>query len=293
MFALTWNIGGNLVARTALYQFLSARSDQGVVVVQEWVPPKKAQMPAHSVIDSEVRSQTANRFRLVCSASGRGRQVMLASDGLNATDEVRSDRLISATFASPKPAWRGLRVIGVHARSKLWATESVDRDYHVAMLVKELNAHWQPPGIPVLMLGDFNAAPYTDEITGSARLGACRERSEVLHHGFRAIDVDALYNPTWSLLPDAPNATDPAGTYFYGNSKRGVRWECLDQLMVSRELAASWKQSWNPKLVPVLSGHQSLRHGRPKTKRAKMAPLSDHVPLIAEIAVEDVSLCRI
>ena len=287
VFALTWNIDGGLPARTELYRFLNTRRGEGVVAVQEWVPYSQA-MPAFAVIDAEVSARTNNRFRLVTVALGKGRSVLLASESIKWVNEVESKRLVSATFASAAEGWRGLRIIGVHARSKLWgAAERHNRDLHMAKLIRDLSGHWAQTGGPALMLGDFNAEPFAEEIAGRGRLGACRERLEVVEHGFRGIGTPALYNPTWALLGDSDNALVPAGTYYYKDEGRGVQWQCIDQLMVSREIAVAWKTSWNPRMLPRLSRHHVLADGRPVT------PLSDHVPLFAELAINQVKECQI
>ena len=47
------------------------------------------------------------------------------------------------------------------------------------------------------------------------------------------------------------SAITPAGTYYYKDEGRGVQWQCIDQLMVSREIAVAWKTSWNPRMLLV------------------------------------------
>lgn len=285
MFALTWNINGQQAARARLYRYLSRQRDEGCVAVQE-LTPYGTSLPDRSSFDAEVRQSTGGRFHLAAMASGPGRQALIVSTSWATTDEQSSARLVSTTAKSSRSQWQGLRIVGVHARSHVWADAAEDRAHHMAMLLHDLPTHWK--GGPAIVLGDFNAAPYDLEMTGSNQLGASRERRELVVHGGCRISGPSLYNPCWTLLADAASDSEPAGTTFYAKPSVGVRWHCYDQILVSEELARHWSASWAPRKVQRLSGHQILdRDGRCK------APISDHVPVRTTLNIHEVPECRV
>lgn len=283
MFAMTWNLDGRPASRYRLLQHLAQQRELGVVAVQEWVPEGE-KLPNDTDIQAEIEASTSGRFTLAASGQQEGRQLLIASSELSASRIRRDIRLVSVNLASKSEKWSGLRVVGVHARSRLHAEAEESRELHMDRLLAALRSHWAKG--PAIVLGDFNAEPYANEMVLLTRLAACRERREVM---FSTAEPTRrvgrlLYNPTWALLTDPVHDTQPAGTYFRTRDNFSDRWHCYDQLLVSHEFASCWKADWNPQLVPVLSGHDALLKGHPQ----KQLLASDHVPVVSYIKMHEV-----
>ncbi|MBL8615022.1 MAG: hypothetical protein JNM72_05360 [Deltaproteobacteria bacterium] len=184
-------------------------------------------------------------------------------------------------------------VVNVHATSQLTAAEGLDRLTRALVTsaaIKDLIQREQGVSL-VIAGGDWNAEPWSDELSGVAFLGAARSAGE-LNRGYRSRIPASFYNPSWSLCQSAVGA-HPAGTYFYwGEATRADRWKLYDQFVLNADAANRFLEGGKLRLVPDLSRHISFSgDGAPRArpsakKRAKLGgslaaevPYSDHLPV--------------
>lgn len=279
---MTWNLNGQQRARNALLEDLRQRQMVGVAAIQEWVA-YGTDMPSLAQLQQDVLRGTSGRFAVAVVAD---RLVVIYHVGLRVTLPRQSPRLASVTVADAG-RWCALRVVAVHARSRLYADRDEDRKYHMHELVRDIQEHWC--GGPAIVLGDFNAHPYEAELSSKSGLGAFPHRREVVHFDARRQNGPGLWNPSWRFLVDPESDNVPAGTIYHTTTARGVSWCSYDQIMVSRELAAVWSSRATLQLKPQLSGHDNLRNGRPRDSKV----FSDHVPVELSFPLEEVPECQI
>lgn len=139
---------------------------------------------------------------------------------------------------------------------------------------------WSEPA-PLIVAGDLNANPWHREVTDRSGWFAGRpgeQPGEQYQLEDEAVYAVPLVNPMWSLVTGgrAP------GT-FHGDHD-GLQWHCLDQVLVSRDLATR-------PLVPVIRGWMSSRSLVDKAGKPLQGPVmrdgerkrdyiySDHLPV--------------
>lgn len=116
---------------------------------------------------------------------------------------------------------------------------------------------------PLIVLGDFNSHPFDEALALRTALWATRDKAELederdplpdgrvgidfYHMGQRYQDSEALstvqtlrpfrplYNPMWRWLVERD--THPRGTYYRKHDDAIVTWQCIDQILVSADLA--------------------------------------------------------
>ncbi|WP_428267069.1 endonuclease/exonuclease/phosphatase family protein [Haliangium sp.] len=96
------------------------------------------------------------------------------------------------------------------------------------------------PEARVLVLGDFNAEPFSAELNEGLKASRDRDRARAKH---------LLYNPCWRLLGEQQTLGEEterrrgAGTYYYRQSGQITRWFTMDQMLVSSALLS--REQWH------------------------------------------------
>jgi hypothetical protein len=189
-------------------------------------------------------------------------------------------------------AWkRSTRVllVNVHATSQLTAAEGLDRISRALATDKAIQfiVSTECESKLVIAGGDWNAEPWSDELSGVALIGAARSSGE-LTRVVRSRTPASYFNPTWSLCQPASPA-EPAGTYFFRDeATRADRWKLYDQFLLNVDAANRYLRGGQVQLVRTLSKHDHLlADGAPITKAKQGAvPISDHVPV--ELAIHHI-----
>jgi endonuclease/exonuclease/phosphatase family metal-dependent hydrolase len=171
-----------------------------------------------------------------------------------------AERMVGATVSAP--GFSALQLVGVHFPDLRNLPRDWPRERIVGSLSDEMRQFWT--GGPLIMLGDFNAHPFDREIALRTTLWATRDAAElgderdpvpakddfgmgIYHRGATYPSRDALaavrtfqklrplYNPMWRWLPE--RAAHPRGTFYRKHDDSVVSWQCLDQVLVSPDLA--------------------------------------------------------
>ena len=145
----------------------------------------------------------------------------------------------------------------------------------------------------MIILGDFNALPFSQEISTTAGLWAVRDRAALDDRVHMQRDLDRegfwagpFYNPMWDHLPEKikdgqPRALDAGsarGTFRYNTPGRGIDWLVLDQVVVSHDLA---DLASRPEILTEVDGQKLT------TEKGTMSTAgSDHLPVLLRLRID-------
>lgn len=134
-----------------------------------------------------------------------------------------------------------------------------------------------------VVIGDLNMNPFEPGLVGaegfhaiSSRAVAARKTRTVLHE-----ERSFFYNPMWSMMGDHSGAP---GTFYYASGNPITHfWNTFDQVLLRPELARHFIPG--DVVVAVSVGGEPLltSNGIPDAK------ISDHLPIIATLRLEDVN----
>jgi endonuclease/exonuclease/phosphatase family metal-dependent hydrolase len=292
----TWNLHRTDKALKVALEHLESHTPC-IAALQELPPkpPKKGKrapwnVPA-ALADAELERRGLRRLGLL----GSGRLALIASRDIERTTDPRPDgaqRMLAVTVKGA--GWSGLHVIGFHAVDRITSPTDYGRGYDAALTRRSIDKFWTE-GSPLVLLGDFNADPYSAEVSARKGLFAVRDRAEAknydLTHPHPPDDMQGtatirpLYNPMWACLPEREGKA--GGTLFLESEEAvGIRWRFCDQILLSRELIESI--DGEPAILQRILTESTVkaRGGRPQTK------LSDHLPVEVNVKIEEVEECR-
>ena len=198
--------------------------------------------------------------RIVLLASRDVRRTGKAVTFIPGWVRATAERMVGVQVKAPSLG--ALQVVGAHFPDLRNEPKGGSREGIVAMLAQELRMFWTQG--PLILLGDFNAHPFDREIATRTALWATRDKCEldderdpiperqdfgmsIFHQGRpykgRAAlaktksfqKLRPLYNPMWRWLSEQDQ--HPRGTFYRKHDDSVVSWQCLDQIMVSPDLA--------------------------------------------------------
>lgn len=259
MLAFTWNLRGKSKSLELACRYLATKG-ACVVCLQE--------MPADAT-EAQIKQWGGDALAALTPLIDQ-RVVMLASRDIRRRGQAvifvpgwqrdAAERMVGVQVKAPSLG--AVQVVGVHFPDLRNLPKGWPRERIVATLAEQLRMFWAQG--PLILLGDFNAHPFDREIAMRTALWATRDKFElgderdpiperddfglrIFHQGRSYKDRDALaktksfqklrplYNPMWRWLPEQEQ--HPRGTFYRKHDDAVVSWQCLDQIMVSPDLA--------------------------------------------------------
>ncbi|WP_437670201.1 endonuclease/exonuclease/phosphatase family protein [Sorangium sp. So ce131] len=211
-----------------------------------------------------------------------------------AADYDSERRMQGPSLFSSDGAWAHLQVLGVHGQDRVNYPTERERDHWAGCMRRTLAGFWT--GGPLVVLGDMNANPFHDEITGREGLYALRKKDgvgisrKVSNEKTHSV---SLYNPMWSLLVDGGGEA-PGTYYFHRRTRTELLWHCIDQIIVSAHLEP--RLVGRPRVCTSLMGDTDipLLNAEGVPLRVDDKPVySDHLPVQIPIDIKKVESCRI
>ena len=129
-----------------------------------------------------------------------------------------------------------------------------------------------------IIIGDFNANPYDEELLAVMAFHAVLFKDVILKSETRTLDgvsYRRFYNPILQFISED---TKQYGSYYYSGGSSTPIWHCLDQVLVSKALV---NQINNLKYLKSIKGKRLISQIRPKRE------ISDHLPLVVNISEEN------
>jgi exonuclease III len=299
MLAFTWNLRGKIKSLELACHYLATKGTCVVCLQEMPQDASEAQIEQWSsgalvvltpLVDQRVVMLTSRDIRR------KGKAVIFVPGWVRNAAE----RMVGVQVKAPSLG--ALQVVGVHFPDLRNEPKGWPRERIVATLAEQLRMFWTQG--PLILLGDFNAHPFDREIAMRTALWATRDKFElgderdpipgqpnlgmpIFHHGKTYKDRAALaktksfqtlrplYNPMWRWLSE--QAQHPHGTFYRKHDDAVVSWQCLDQIMVSPDLA--------DRIARVTILERLLGEVLIEPNRAAMnGDYGDHLPVELELA---------
>lgn len=270
MRLLTWNVNRKPAAVTRILEYLErlATVDSVMACLQE--------VPSSPLLSGILQGSTAIVGSTLCAVPARSSEkvVMVHSADL-AVQRFQvggSGRSLVADVRTPTKSM--LQVAGIHARDRIFHGNDVERGGLAASLRREID-DLVYAGVPLAVMGDFNASSVADETALRACFyaldrAAIRERRSSLFHAHHGLHS----RPLFVVQPDKGIAR---GTLYldWGWRREWVTYDfaALDELLHDRVKQCA--------VLDALLGESLLR---PQVGTPNKARFSDHLPV--EIALD-------
>lgn len=125
-----------------------------------------------------------------------------------------------------------------------------------------------------VIIGDFNANPYDEELLGFEAFHSVLFRDIIMEKEHRRYSDDThrrLYNPILNFLSEHPKMY---GSFYDIHGSSTPIWHCLDQMLVSRDLAPLVT---NMCYLRAIAQNSLMNHSIPNDN------ISDHLPLLVRL----------
>lgn len=125
-----------------------------------------------------------------------------------------------------------------------------------------------------IVIGDFNANPYDEELLSKYAFNAVLFKSVINRNEMTSLKGEKkkrFYNP---ILHYISEDTSMYGSFYYGKDSMTPYWNCLDQVLVRKDLVDS---VINVEYIKKIGEKDLLKNTIPNVQ------ISDHLPLLVEI----------
>lgn len=125
-----------------------------------------------------------------------------------------------------------------------------------------------------IIIGDFNANPYDTELLSMNAFNAVLFKDEILRSETNTVDgiqYRRFYNPILHFISED---TKMYGSYYYKQDNPTPIWHCLDQVLVSKNLANCIRSI---RYLKTINNKSLVKKIKPDNE------ISDHLPLLVSI----------
>ncbi len=210
-------------------------------------------------------------YNFVESMGGCEKIVMLAKNSIAV--EIKQEQSRYALYHITKGSSQYV-IAGVHLHDRL-NTDTATRIACIGRLVNDIsNVERRCKCKNTIIIGDFNANPYDDELLQMNAFNAVLFKDVIRKSETRKVDgitYRRFYNPTIDFISEH---TKNYGSFYYSSGSSTPVWHCIDQVLLSKAL------------VDNIVSLSYLRNIGKKTLINKVKPnevISDHLPLLVEI----------
>lgn len=163
---------------------------------------------------------------------------------------------------------------GIHLHDRR-NTDTATRIAYIGRLVNDIkNIERNNKCSNTIIIGDFNANPYDDELLQANAFNAVLFKEVIRKSETRTIDETVyrrFYNPILNFISED---TKNYGSFYFTQGSNSPIWHCLDQILISKPLIDRFdsmcylKQIGNNSLIKKIQPNEAI---------------SDHLPLFAKI----------
>ena len=210
-------------------------------------------------------------YNFIEGMGGCEKIVMLAKSSIAV--EIKQEQSRYALYHVTKGSSQYV-LAGIHLQDR-HTTDTVARVACIGRLVNDIsNVERRCKCKNTIIIGDFNANPYDDELLQMNAFNAVLFKEVIQKSETRTVDgvtYRRFYNPTINfVLEDTKNY----GSFYYTNGSNSPVWHCLDQVLLSRALVDNIVSMSYLKRI----GNKSLIKNVKPNKE-----ISDHLPLLVNI----------
>lgn len=215
-----------------------------------------------------------NQYKHVIGMGGCDKITLVARNIISVEIKREQDRYVLYTINSDN--FRYI-ISGVHLQDRR-SSDSQARIIKIGRIVNDIkNLETTSKCKKTIIIGDFNANPYDDELLGVSAFNAVLFKEEILRSETRKVDGEIyrrFFNPILHFISEE---TKMYGSFYYNQGSATPIWNCLDQMIVSKALANSVIDMQYLKMIKETS---LISRVRPNAK------ISDHLPLYVELTEE-------
>ena len=260
MKVLFWNLKGNDLK--SYIEKLITEHEIDVAVFAEY-----------DAIDfHQIESDTKNAYRHVIGIGACNKITLLIKSSIAIKFTHEQSRYIIVNF---EIAGENMIMAGTHLQDR-WSTDTATRLITIRRLIQDIsNVEERCGSKKTIIIGDFNANPYDDELLLADAFNAVlfkdvikqSETCKVADNTYRR-----FYNPILNFISED---TKMYGSFHNTTSANSPVWHCLDQVIVSKALC--------DRIININylknAGKQSLiSRIKPNSK------ISDHLPLLVDFS---------
>ncbi|MBR3839186.1 MAG: endonuclease/exonuclease/phosphatase family protein [Clostridia bacterium] len=210
-------------------------------------------------------------YRFIEGMGGCEKVVMLTKKSIQV--EIKQEQSRYALYYITNNEMRYI-VAGIHLQDRL-TTDTATRIACIGRLVNDIKNVENRCGCKnTIIIGDFNANPFDDELLQMNSFNAVLFKDVILKSETRTVDkiqYRRFYNP---IIHFVSENTKNYGSFYHTNGSSTPVWHCIDQVLVSKPLVNSIV---NLRYLKRINGTSLLKNIRPD------ATISDHLPLFVEI----------
>lgn len=275
MLLFTWNLNENESSLRLALDHLGQVANSGtefLATFQE-LPTIASSTEKARELAAKLGHGGVDCLGVVSGERAPGRLGLFSSMGISIKEPMSSgasNRMAMVTVRSA--SWSDLQVIAFHAADRRNAGAEYARGASAVLSRVEVEKYWKINHAMIIM-GDFNADPYTPEVSARQGMFAVRDRLEAMRSWKSSLvggPMRPLYNPMWHLLPESSER--PGGTYLLNSQDQGIRWRLCDQILVSPNLIS--RLDGSPEIMSkLLKTTLVTRRGFPSRQ------YSDHLPV--------------
>lgn len=231
----------------------------------------------HRAVDfGELCNCLNDRYRVVEAVDGSGKTILLLKRCISSKGVFSQGRYLLATIQLD--AQRRYNIVSVHFSDQRNDPHGANRLNEAQSLVASLRQQEEEQGCRSnVIIGDFNASPFDDALVWATGLNATLYRGVATRLRTKVNEGNEyplMYNPTIEFLSEKENN---CGSFYLASGATTLYWYCLDQVIVSADLA------------DAIEDVRYLRHIGDRSLLADIAPdkrVSDHLPLLVTIGSE-------
>jgi len=260
MRVLFWNLKGNNL--TSYIEQLINEHNPDIAVFAEY----------GSVDFHQIEVDTHNSYRHIIGIGGCDKVTILLKSTIPILFTHEQSRYVIFSFEYGEEYYS---LAGIHLQDR-WSTDTATRLVTIRRLIQDIsNVESRCGSKRTVVIGDFNANPYDDELLLADAFNAVlfkdvikqSETCKVADNTFRR-----FYNPILNYISEF---TKTYGSFHNTNGANSPIWHCLDQVIVSKALCDQ------------ISNVQYLKRIGTQTLMARVKPnsaISDHLPLLVDIS---------
>jgi exonuclease III len=170
-----------------------------------------------------ITGSTINRFQIIVNNNAYARQCFLVTNDILVQVPINQ---VSSRYTTFVLNCNQRDVLFVNAHIRMPTSDS-NSDLDNQNLFREIYNYCNSYDANVVIMGDLNYPPFKNLIACRSGLNAKRDPEDIQAFGF--------YNPCWKFLV-RQKGMKPKGTFYYNSTEEMIKWNVVDQIIVSKEL---------------------------------------------------------
>lgn len=225
----------------------------------------------HKAVDF-LQIEKSTEYKYIEGLGGCEKIVMLIKRSFNV--EIKQEQSRYALYYITNNSLHYI-IAGIHLQDRR-NVDTATRIACIGRLVNDIsNVESRCKCKKTIIIGDFNANPYDDELLQMNAFNAVLFKDVIQKSETRTLDrirYRRFYNPTVHFISES---TKNYGSFYFTSGSSTPVWHCLDQVLVSKELCDS---IISMNYLKVINKKSLIKNTKPDET------ISDHLPLLVTLS---------